>query len=152
MHGCLRVCYRQKGKIGNEISLKMRYTKGGIFWKKSTGRPVPWTRTCAGLLSALHETESWKRYAALRESVMADEGTAALLRRFAAAQSALQMAALSGSEPREEDTRAFEQLSALLYESEEASEYLLAQMKVQQLVAQLMEKITREAGLDIPLG
>ena len=62
------------------------------------------------------------------------------------------MAALSGSEPREEDTRAFEQLSALLYESEEASEYLLAQMKVQQLVAQLLEKITREAGLDIPLG
>ena len=103
-------------------------------------------------LNALHETESWKRYAALRESVMADEGTAALLRRFAAAQSALQMATLSGSEPREEDTRAFEQLSALLYDSEEASEYLLAQMKVQQLVAQLMEKITREAGLDIPLG
>ena len=118
-------------------------------------------RAADELLSALHETESWKRYAALRESVMADEGTAALLRRFAAAQSALQMAALSGSEPREEDTRAFEQLSALLYESEEASEYLkdvpmekfyMAQMKVQQLVAQLMEKITREAGLDIPLG
>ena len=109
-------------------------------------------RAADDLLNALHETESWKRYAALRESVMADEGTEALLRRFAAAQSALQMAALSGSEPREEDTRAFEQLSALLYESEEASEYLLAQMKVQQLVAQLMEKITREAGLDIPLG
>ena len=123
-------------------------------------------RRAADELSALHQTESWRRYAALRESVMADEGTAALLRRFAAAQSALQMAALSGGEPREEDTRAFEQLSALLYESEEASEYLLAQMKVQpslhritadelkvqQLVAQLMEKITREAGLDIPLG
>ena len=108
-------------------------------------------RAADELLSALHQTESWKRYAALRESVMADEGTA-LLRRFAAAQSALQMAALSGGEPREEDTRAFEQLSALLYDSEEASEYLLAQMKVQQLVAQLMEKITREAGLDIPLG
>ena len=109
-------------------------------------------RAADDLLNALHETESWKHYATLRESVMADEGTAALLRRFAAAQSALQMAALSGGEPREEDTRAFEQLSALLYESEEASEYLLAQMKVQQLVAQLMEKITREAGLDIPLG
>ena len=63
-------------------------------------------RAADELLSALHETESWKRYAALRESVMADEGTAALLRRFAAAQSALQMAALSGGEPREEDTRA----------------------------------------------
>ena len=112
-------------------------------------------RAADELLSALHATESWKRYAALRESVMADEGTAALLRRLTpvfAVLTALQMAALSGSEPREEDTRAFEQLSALLYESEEASEYLLAQMKVQQLVAQLMEKITREAGLDIPLG
>ena len=118
----MRVCYRQKGKIGNEISLKMRYTKGGIFWKKSTGRPVPWTRTCAG-------------------------------RRMSCSVPCTKpKAALSGSEPREEDTRAFEQLSALLYESEEASEYLLAQMKVQQLVAQMMEKITREAGLDIPLG
>ena len=56
-------------------------------------------RAADELLSALHETESWKRYAALRESVMADEGTAALLRRFAAAQSALQMAALPAASP-----------------------------------------------------
>ena len=109
-------------------------------------------RAAEELLNALHETDSWKKYDALKQNVMTDEGTAALLRRFAAAQSALQMAALSGAEPREEDAQAFEQLSALLYANDEASDYLLAQMKVQQTVAQVLEKITREAGLDIPLG
>lgn len=110
------------------------------------------TRAAEELLRALRDTEDWRRYAALRKSVTEDEGTAALLRRFSSAQSALQMAALSGGEPREEDVRAFEQLSALLYENDEAAEYLLAQMKVQKQVAHVLEKITREAGLDIPLG
>ena len=103
-------------------------------------------RAADELLSALHETESWKRYAALRESVMADEGTAALLRRFAAAQSALQMAALSGSEPREEDTRAFEQLSALLYDSEEASE--TAQIKAYKHIVSFLDAKGKTGLLD----
>lgn len=103
------------------------------------------------LLEAIRHTESYQRYAALRDAVMADEGYRALLRRFTSAQTALQMAALAGADAKDEDAAAFEQLSALLYANPEITDYLLAQMKVQQLAASVMEMISREVGLDIPL-
>ena len=101
------------------------------------------------LLAALRNTETFQTYEELKKSVMADEVNRRLLDRFMRAQSALQMAAMAGSEPREEDTAEFEKLSALLYQSPEVTDFLLAQMKVQQLVAQTMSRITGEAGISI---
>lgn len=105
-----------------------------------------------GLIEALHATETYQEYASLRESVLADAENRALLRRFTEVQTALQMAALSGHEPRQEDAAQFEKLSALLYSSDEMTDYLLAQMKVQKMVAELLDQITREVGIDIPLS
>ena len=82
---------------------------------------------------------------------MADEVNLRLLRRFSRAQSALQLSTMAGTEPREEDAAEFERLSTLLYESSEVTDYLLAQMKVQQLVAATMERITREAGIQVDI-
>ena len=103
------------------------------------------------LLDALKATEAFQTYMALQESVMADEVNLRLLRRFSRAQSALQLSAMAGTEPREEDAAEFERLSTLLYESSEVTDYLLAQMKVQQLVAATMERITREAGIQVDI-
>lgn len=103
------------------------------------------------LLDALRRTETFQTYEALKKSVLADEVNRRLLDRFMRAQSALQMAAMAGSEPREEDTAEFEKLSALLYQSPEVTDFLLAQMKVQQLVAQTMSRITGEAGISIDI-
>ena len=103
------------------------------------------------LLTALRNTETFQTYEALKTSVMADEVNRRLLDRFMRAQSALQMAAMAGSEPREEDTAEFEKLSALLYQSPEVTDFLLAQMRVQQLVAQTMSRITGEAGISIDI-
>ena len=61
------------------------------------------------------------------------------------------MAALAGSDPRDEDAAEFERLSTLLYQSEELTDFLLARMRVQRLVASTMERLTREVGLDIEL-
>ena len=99
------------------------------------------------LLSAIKGTPVFQEYEALRSSVMADEVNRRLLSRFMRAQSALQMAAMAGHEPREEDAAEFEKLSALLYQSPEVTDYLLAQMKVQQMVAQTLGRITDEAGI-----
>lgn len=103
------------------------------------------------LIKALRETEAYREYQTLRESVMADSESRALLRRYAQLQSGLQMAALAGIEPAQEDTDAFERLSGLLYADELLTEYLLAQMKVQRLVGELLEKITRDVGLEVPV-
>jgi len=113
--------------------------------------PEEVTRAADELLNALKRTEAFEEYNALRRIVMADEVNCRLLERLNRAQSALQMAAMAGSEPREDDVHEFEKLSALLYENPDITDYLLAQMKVQQLVAATMEKLTREAGIRIDL-
>ena len=113
--------------------------------------PEEVTRAAEGLLSAIKGTEIFQEYEALKTSVMADEVNRRLLSRFMRAQSALQMAAMAGHDPREEDAAEFEKLSALLYQSAEVTDYLLAQMKVQQLVAQTLSLITDEAGISIDI-
>ncbi|MEG0270106.1 MAG: YlbF family regulator [Clostridia bacterium] len=109
------------------------------------------TQATNQLLEALRGTDDFIRYSALKASVMGDDVNRRLLERFTRVQTALQMAALAGSEPRPEDASDYERLSALLYESEELTEYLLSQMRVQQLVASTMERLTHEVGLDIEL-
>lgn len=113
--------------------------------------PMELQQAADALLDALRRTEAFQTYQELQKSVMADEVNRRLLSRFTRAQSALQMAAVAGSEPRVEDTREFEKLSALLYENEEISDYLLAQMRVQQMVAEVLDGITREAGICIEM-
>ena len=56
------------------------------------------------------------------------------------------MAAAAGVEPRGEDEDEFERLSALLYESAEVSDYLLARMNAQRLAAAVMERCGRRRG------
>ena len=114
--------------------------------------PEEVTRAADELLAALKRTEAFHQYETLRETIMADEVNRRLLERFMRAQSSLQLAAIAGSEPREEDAAEFEKLSTLLYQSPDITDYLLAQMRVQQLVAGTIEKLTRETGIhvDIP--
>lgn len=113
--------------------------------------PEEVSRCADALLDALKRTDDFEQYARLKQSVMADEVSRRLLSRFQHAQSALQMAALAGSEPREEDTEAFERLSQLLYQSAEITDYLLAQMRVQQLVAATMERIAGDVGINVDI-
>lgn len=113
--------------------------------------PTEVARAAEELLRAMKGTEAFKRYEALRGQVLADEVNRRLLRRYTQAQAALQMAAMAGVEPREADTSEFERLSALLYESDEATDYLLAQMRAQQLVAEVLERLTREVGVSVDI-
>lgn len=103
------------------------------------------------LLNALKRTDAFMEYETLKKSVMADEVNRRLLDRFMRAQSALQMAAMAGHDPKPEDESEFEKLSALLYQSPEVTDYLLSQMKVQQLVAQTLGRITEAAGISFDI-
>lgn len=116
-----------------------------------TNLPQPVAAAADELLQALKNTETFQTYEQLKTTVLADEVNRRLLERFMRAQSALQLCAMAGSEPREEDTAEFEKLSALLYQSAEVTDYLLAQMRVQQLLAQTLERITGEAGINIDI-
>jgi len=113
--------------------------------------PEEVVKAADALLDAMRRTPAFQEYERLKENVMADEVNRRLLDRFMRAQAALQMAAMAGSEPRAEDAAEFEKLSALLYQSPEVTDYLLAQMKVQQMVAQTLSRITDEAGISIDI-
>lgn len=103
------------------------------------------------LIDAFRDTEDYRQYQELKELVLADEASCALLRRFKSAQTALQLAAMAGREPSEEDAAAFEGLSSLLYANPDTADYLLAQMRLEQQVAQVMQRLTKAAGLDLSL-
>lgn len=105
----------------------------------------------ARLADALKETEDHRAYQALRDTVLEDDASAALLRRYQSAQMALQLDALAGKEPSPEDVTAFEGLSTLLYANPTTADYLLAQMRMQQLVADIMKRLTEAAGLELTI-
>lgn len=103
------------------------------------------------LIDAFKETEDYRQYQELKQAVLADEASCALLRRFKSAQTALQLAAMAGREPSEEDAAAFEGLSSLLYANPDTADYLLAQMRMEQQVAQVMQRLTKSVGLELSL-
>ena len=114
--------------------------------------PVEVASATDALLAALRETEPFRTCAALRESVMEDEVSRRLLERFTRAEAALRMAAAAGSDPRPEDMQEFERLSALLYESDEVSAYLIARMSAQRLAAAVMERVAEAADIGAEIG
>ena len=114
--------------------------------------PEDVARATDALLAALEATEAFETCARLRESVMEDEVSRRLLGRFTRAEAALRMAAAAGSDPRPEDMQEFERLSALLYESDEVSAYLLSRMSAQRLAAAVMERVAQAAEIGAEIG
>lgn len=103
------------------------------------------------LAEALQQTEDYRQYRFLRTAVEGNEASLALLRRYRSAQTALQLSALSGNEPSQEDVTAFEGLSSLLYADPDTADYLLAQMRMQQVVAEVIKRLTEAADLELTL-
>ena len=103
------------------------------------------------LANEIRQSEEYMTYHRLKEDVMADETQAALIREYKKLQIQLQMAAMSGQQPDSEDMQRFSGISALLFGKPEVSQYLLAEMRMQQAMADIFKIITDAAGLDMEL-
>ena len=103
------------------------------------------------LANELRQSEEYMTYHRLKDEVMADETQAALIREYKKLQIQLQMAAMSGQQPDSEDMQRFSGISALLFGKPEISQYLLAEMRLQQAMADIFKIITDAAGLDMQL-
>ena len=103
------------------------------------------------LARAIRESQEYKTYHQLKDSVMADETQAALIREYRKLQVSLQMAAMSGQSPNSEDMQRFSGISALLYAKPEVSQYMLAELRLQQTMADLFKILTDAADLDIQI-
>ena len=103
------------------------------------------------LAQEIRDSEEYRTYHELKESVMSDETTAALIREYRKLQMKLQMAAAGGQTPDAEDMQRFSGISTLLFSKQEVSNYLLAEMRLQQALADILRIVTEAADLDISI-
>ena len=82
---------------------------------------------------------------------MGDETVAALIREYKKLQVTIQMAMMSGQQADSEDMQRFSGISSLLFTKPEVSQYLLAEMRLQQAMADIFKIITEAADLDMQI-
>ncbi len=103
------------------------------------------------LAQDIRDSEEYTTYHELKKSVMEDETTAALIREYRKLQLAIQMSAMSGRTPDDEDTQRFSGISTLLFSKPEVSQFLLAEMRLQQALADIFRIVTEAADVDMSL-
>ena len=101
------------------------------------------------LAQEIRDSEEYKTYHDLKESVMAEETTAALIREYRKLQMTIQMSAMSGNTANEEDMRRFSGISSLLFSKPEVSQFLLSEMRLQQALADIFRILTEAADVDM---
>ena len=103
------------------------------------------------LADEIKNSEEYRTYHDLKREVMGDETLAALIREYRRLQMAIQMNTLAGQSADPEETQRFSALSALLFAKPEVSAFLLAEMRLQQALADIMKIVTEATGLDMQL-
>ena len=83
--------------------------------------------------------------------ILADGGRyAALMKEYKRLQMQLQLAAVAGASTQEADAQRFQQIGALLFAGENTQRFLLLEMRVQQMMADVYKLLSDAAGLDMP--
>ena len=103
------------------------------------------------LAKALRDSDECRQFLALKEEVMASETNRALLKEYQRTQTRLQMAAVGGQTADSDDVERFSKLSTLLYMNTEVAQYLVAQLRVQQLAGEVFQSVANAAGLEMEL-
>ena len=103
------------------------------------------------LAQEIRDSDEYKTYHELKEAVMADETTAALVKEYRKLQMTIQMSAMSGQAAGDEDMQRFSGISTLLFSKPEVSRFLLSEMQLQQALSDIFKIVTEAADLDITL-
>ena len=99
----------------------------------------------------IQESPEYREYAQRKEEIDGDAGIKALVDEYKRLQTAMQMRLLSGQGMEGEDGQRFQSLNMLLFADPRTSGYLLSEMRLQKMMAEVFETLTRAAGMDIPL-
>ncbi len=103
------------------------------------------------LAAAIRQSEEYLTYKQLKDTVMADNTNNALVSEYQRLQTKLQMAAVMGTDTSDDDVQHFKQLSGLLMMNASIAQYMLAQMRVQQMMSEIFQTVTLAAELEINL-
>ena len=105
-----------------------------------------------GLLGqAIRETPEYQDYIRARDAVNQDPVSSQLIQEYNRLQNRLQMFALTGRQTDEQDTERFRQLGGLLFAAPATSAYLLSQLRIQKLLADIFAQVSEAAGVSIQL-
>lgn len=99
------------------------------------------------LAAEIRRSREYETYAAAREKALADEQTAALLRRFHRLQMTVQARRIAGGEGGAEEEE-LKKLAELLQFTPDAAEFLLAEYALNRLLTQTYDVIARGVGVD----
>ena len=103
------------------------------------------------LAQDIRDSEEYKTYHDLKETVMAEETTAALIREYRKLQMTIQMSALSGNTANQENMQRFSGISTLLFSKPEVSRFLLSEMQLQQALSDIFRIVTEAADLEMAI-
>lgn len=100
------------------------------------------------LANDIKQSEEYQTYHGMKDSVLADETTAALIKEYKKLQVKLQMGAVAGHQPDETDMQRFQGITSLLFSNPDVSRFMLAEMRLQQALADIFKIINDAAGVD----
>lgn len=103
------------------------------------------------LARAIRESDEAREAASLREIAEADDTNRTLLAEYRRLQLALQVQAMGGAPAGEDDMQRFSQISSLLYMNSDVQAYLLAEMRLQRLMADVFKIISEASGMNMEL-
>lgn len=103
------------------------------------------------LCDAIRQSPEYMEFARLKADVDADSGISALVKEYKRLQVNVQMRMLAGQGMDDDEGRRFQQLGALLFADQRTAGFLLAEMRLQKMMAEVFEKITRAAGMEMPM-
>ena len=107
--------------------------------------------TAHQLAREIRASEEYQTYHGLKASVMEEETTAALIREYRKLQVQMQMGMMSGNTPGMEDQQRFSGISALLFSKPEVSQFLLSEMRLQQVLADIFRIVTEAADVEMSI-
>ena len=103
------------------------------------------------LAEAIQESPEYREYARWKAEIDADAGIRTLVNEYKKLQTAMQMRLLAGQSMDGEDAQRIQSLNVLLFADQRTSGYLMAEMRLQRMMGEIFETLTRAAGMEIPL-
>ena len=100
---------------------------------------------------AIRQTPEFQEYQKAKETAFADNLSAQLLTEYGRLQNKLQMFAVTGRQAEESEMERFKQLGGLLFATPVTGAYLMAQLRVQKLLADIFADLSKAAGITIEL-
>ncbi len=102
------------------------------------------------LAQAIQESPEYREYSALKKEIDADPGIKALIQEYRRLQTAMQMRVLTGQGMEGDEAQRFQSLNMLLFADSRTSGFLMAEMKLQRMMAEIFETLARAADMELP--